>query len=72
MGSNPTFAGDNRRVEVHVVGVEFPDLDVYGQPARVEFVSHIRGQVTFTGMDALIDQMHMDVEHVSQELHTHA
>ncbi len=72
VGSNPTFAGDNRRVEVHVVGVEFPDLDVYGQPARVEFVSHIRGQVTFTGMDALIDQMHMDVEHVSQELHTHA
>lgn len=71
VGSNPTFAGDNRRVEAHVVGVEFPDMDVYGQPARVEFVSHVRGQVAFTGMEALIDQMRMDVEHVSQELRIH-
>ena len=71
VGSNPTFAGDNRRVEVHVVGVEFPDMDVYGQPARVEFVSHVRGQVAFTGMEALIDQMRVDVEHVARELRIH-
>lgn len=68
VGSNPTFAGDNRRVEVHVVGVEFPDMDVYGQPARVEFLCHIRGQVAFTGMDALIEQIRSDVELVAQEL----
>lgn len=68
VGSNPTFAGDCRRVEVHVVDVNFADLNVYGEPARVEFVSHIRGQVAFTGMDALIDQIRRDLVEVRAKL----
>lgn len=61
IGSNPTFDGNDRRVEAHVVGVEFPDMDVYGSHMRIEFESRIRGQVTFQGMNALIVQMHDDL-----------
>lgn len=68
VGSNPTFDGDDRRVEVNVVGVEFPDMDVYGEPARVEFIAHIRGQIEFSGMDTLIEQMRDDVKNVSKVL----
>lgn len=64
VGSNPTFDGQMRRVEAHVVDVEFPDLDVYGSGMTLEFVSRIRGQVTYDGMDALIAQMHRDVTDV--------
>jgi riboflavin kinase/FMN adenylyltransferase len=61
IGTNPTFEGNERRVEAHVVGVEFGQLDVYGTHMRIEFESRIRGQVTFDGMDALIVQMGQDL-----------
>ncbi|WAL41244.1 bifunctional riboflavin kinase/FAD synthetase [Brevibacterium sp. BRM-1] len=64
IGTNPTFDGCERRVEAHVVGVEFPDLDVYGAHMSIEFVARIRGQVAFEGMDALMEQMHRDLDDV--------
>ena len=41
-------------------GVE--DFDLYGQSVVVEFVERLRGQVTYTGPEALIDQMRLDVD----------
>ncbi|WP_101651727.1 bifunctional riboflavin kinase/FAD synthetase [Brevibacterium ihuae] len=64
IGTNPTFDGAERRVEAHIVDVAFPDLDVYGSGMTLEFVDRIRGQVTFDGMDALIAQMHRDIDDV--------
>lgn len=64
IGTNPTFDGAERRVEAHIVDVAFPDLDVYGSGMTLEFIERIRGQVTFDGMDALIAQMHRDIDDV--------
>lgn len=68
IGTNPTFEGCERRVEAHVIGVKFPDLDVYGAHMTVEFVARIRGQVAFDGMDALMVQMHDDLTAISRVL----
>ncbi|MGO1974348.1 MAG: bifunctional riboflavin kinase/FAD synthetase [Propionibacteriaceae bacterium] len=62
VGTNPTFHGVERRVEAYVLGRT--DLELYGVPISVDFVAHLRGQVTFDGVDALVEQMHHDVRQV--------
>lgn len=59
VGSNPTFDGVERRVETHVL--DRSDLELYGVGIRVEFVSRLRGQVKFEGIEPLITQMDADV-----------
>lgn len=63
VGTNPTFDGQERRVEAYVL--DRTDLDLYGAHAAVDFVERIRGQVRFEGPDALADlvaQMARDVD----------
>jgi riboflavin kinase/FMN adenylyltransferase len=36
--------------------------DLYGQPAAVGFVSHLRDEERFESVDALVEQMARDVE----------
>lgn len=60
VGSNPTFDGTERRVESHVLDRD--DLSLYGTEITVDFVEHLRGQVRFEGVEALIEQMAADVE----------
>ncbi|MDR2895812.1 MAG: riboflavin biosynthesis protein RibF [Propionibacteriaceae bacterium] len=59
VGANITFAGRQRRVEAHAIGVG--GLDLYDQPAVVEFMIHLRGQVRFASVDQLVSQMQVDV-----------
>lgn len=64
VGSNPTFVGASRRVEAHVIDrpVErTADFDLYGQQVVVEFVQRLRGMVAYTGAEALVTQMQLDV-----------
>jgi riboflavin kinase/FMN adenylyltransferase len=64
VGSNPTFDGVDRQVEAHVINrppERVQDFDLYGQSVIVEFVERLRGQVTYTGPEALIGQMELDV-----------
>ncbi len=70
VGTNPTFDGNVRRVEAYVLDKEFGEFDVYDRHMTLEFVARIRGQVTFTGMDELIVQMHEDIADVREVLHT--
>jgi riboflavin kinase/FMN adenylyltransferase len=63
IGTNPTFHGVERRVEAYVLDRD--DLDLYGAHVALDFVGHIRAQVTFEGenfLDALTAQMARDVE----------
>jgi len=60
VGTNPTFYGHERRVESYVLDRD--DLELYGREIAVDFVQRLRGQVKFDGVDALIDQMHSDVD----------
>lgn len=67
VGTNPTFEGLERRVESYVLDRD--DLELYGVEIAVDFYARLRGQVKYAGMDALIVQMHVDVEHARQVLH---
>ncbi|MHA6512125.1 bifunctional riboflavin kinase/FAD synthetase [Tessaracoccus sp. Z1128] len=60
VGTNPTFDGADRRVESYVL--DRTDLELYGAEVAVDFVERLRGQVRFTGIEPLIEQMHADVE----------
>ncbi|MCD5313860.1 bifunctional riboflavin kinase/FAD synthetase [Kineosporia babensis] len=59
VGTNPTFDGEERRVEAYVLDRD--DLDLYGERIAVEFVERLRPTLRFEGMDALIKQMNDDV-----------
>ncbi len=58
VGTNPTFEGERRTVEAHLLDF---DEDLYGVPVRVGFVHRLRGTETFDGVNALVRQMEQDV-----------
>ncbi|HYI56534.1 MAG TPA: bifunctional riboflavin kinase/FAD synthetase [Microlunatus sp.] len=68
VGTNPTFDGVQRRVEAYVLDRD--DLELYDVEIAVDFYTRLRGQVKYRGMEALIEQMHADVEQVRHILHT--
>jgi riboflavin kinase/FMN adenylyltransferase len=73
VGSNPTFEGVSRQVEAHVIDrpeEEIADFNLYGQRIVVEFVQRLRGQVAYTGPEALSEQMCLDVARSRQVLST--
>ena len=63
VGVNPTFGGDETttpvRVEAHLLDF---DGDLYGQTIRVEFWERMRDELRFDSTEALIEQMHRDIE----------
>lgn len=60
VGTNPTFDGEVRQVEAHVIGRD--DLDLYGEEVTVEFVALLRPTLRFSGVPELIAQMHTDCD----------
>lgn len=60
VGTNPTFDIPERTVEAYVLDRD--DLDLYGETVAIEFVQRLRGNVKFDSIDALIEQMHADVD----------
>ncbi len=60
VGTNPTFDGVERRVESYVLDRD--DLELYGVCVEVAFANRLRGQVRFGAVDALVEQMHDDVD----------
>lgn len=60
VGTNPTFDGAQRRVEAYVL--DRTDLDLYGEPAVLDFVALLRPTLRFDGVDELVEQMHQDVD----------
>ncbi|ROS77148.1 bifunctional riboflavin kinase/FAD synthetase [Cellulomonas sp. PhB143] len=60
VGTNPTFDGAERRVEAYVL--DRSDLDLYDERVAVDLVRRLRPTVRFEGVDALVTQMHDDVD----------
>jgi riboflavin kinase/FMN adenylyltransferase len=60
VGTNPTFDGVQHRVESYVL--DRTDLELYGVEVEVTFVDRLRGQERYDSVDALVDQMHLDVD----------
>jgi riboflavin kinase/FMN adenylyltransferase len=68
IGVRPTFGLSQRLIEAHLL--DFSD-DIYDENLRLEFVSRLRGQETFDGIDALITQMNRDVDNARSILEEH-
>jgi riboflavin kinase/FMN adenylyltransferase len=57
----PTFqTGRGELIEVYILDFEG---DIYGSELRVDFLQRLRGERRFESAQALIEQMHRDVEH---------
>lgn len=68
IGHNPTFGPGGLTVETHLLDF---DQDIYGKQLEVAFVERLRGEITFTGADALIAQIHKDAEQARKILRHH-
>jgi riboflavin kinase / FMN adenylyltransferase len=60
VGRRPTFYGDDGDLLVEAFLLDFSD-DLYGEQARVSFVSRLRDELAFDSTEALIAQMEQDV-----------
>jgi riboflavin kinase / FMN adenylyltransferase len=65
IGTNPTFSGRERRVEAYVL--DFTG-DLYGERVALDFVSRLREQRTYAGLEPLIEQITEDVAQVRHRL----
>ena len=67
IGINPTFTPDKRTVNVEAHLLDF-DRNLYGQNVTIEFVSRLRDELKYDSVEALVKQIHMDIEHTRQIL----
>lgn len=58
VGVRPTFGGRKRIVEAHLLDV---DLDLYDQRITLDFITRLRDEQRFAGIDALKTQIASDV-----------
>ena len=65
IGVRPTFDLTQRLVEVFIM--DFSE-DLYGKTVGVEFITKVRDQEKFDGLDALIKQINQDVDDCRQVL----
>lgn len=59
IGNTPTFHGTGQRIEAHLLDFEGR---LYGEPVRIEFERRLRDQRAFDSPEALVRQLHCDVE----------
>jgi riboflavin kinase/FMN adenylyltransferase len=67
LGRRPTFYehADHSLLEAHLLDF---DADLYGEMAKVCFAKFLRSERKFDGVDALIAQLAIDVEHAREAL----
>ena len=65
IGVRPTFGLTERLVEVYILDF---DGDLYGRELEVEFVDKLRDQETFSSLEALVDQINLDVANTREAL----
>ncbi|MGH2509993.1 MAG: riboflavin kinase, partial [Ktedonobacteraceae bacterium] len=59
IGVRPTFDGQTRLVEAHLLDVE--GLDLYNQCMSIHFIARLRSEQRFANLDALKAQIAEDV-----------
>ena len=60
IGIRPTFGGGRRLVEIYIL--DFARW-IYGEELEVFFIERLRDELKFDSIQALLDQMTLDVEH---------
>jgi riboflavin kinase/FMN adenylyltransferase len=69
IGTNPTFAGNERRVEAFVL--DFAG-DLYGEHVGLSFTARLRDTLRFDGVEPLVAQMAIDVERTRALVRDHS
>ena len=69
IGTNPTFAGRERRVEAYVLDFEG---DLYGERVGLAFTTRLRDTVRFGTVEELVEQMDTDVRRTRELLTGHS
>ncbi|MDR1272282.1 MAG: riboflavin biosynthesis protein RibF [Clostridiales Family XIII bacterium] len=59
VGMNPTVGGKSITVESHIIGF---DANIYGKCLTVDFLSMIRGEKKYAGLDELKRGIHADID----------
>jgi riboflavin kinase / FMN adenylyltransferase len=67
VGVRPTVKTDQAVPNVEAYLLDF-DRDIYGQHLKLDFVARLRDELKFDSLEALIDQMHDDVQKTRQIL----
>jgi|DEB19_MinimDraft_2_1074335.scaffolds.fasta_scaffold08377_3 riboflavin kinase/FMN adenylyltransferase len=57
IGNNPTIKDKGRSIEVNIFDFE---KEIYTENLKIEFVSKLRNEEKFNGLDALKNQLHLD------------
>jgi riboflavin kinase/FMN adenylyltransferase len=67
IGRRPTFYENSHEslVEAHLLGFKG---DLYGTSARLSFISHLRDERKFNGIDELVGQLKMDIQQTARVL----
>lgn len=60
VGTNPTFGGEARRLEAHILDWAGP-LDRYDWPLAIDLVAWLRDQIAYGALEPLIEQIHRDI-----------
>jgi len=69
IGIRPTFDVDPRpTVETFIIDF---DENVYGRELRIDLLERLRGELKFDSAEALVDQMHKDIEGTRAYFRTH-
>lgn len=63
VGVRPTFGGQQRLVEAHLLDVQ---LDLYDQRITIDFIARLRNEQRFNGIDALKTQIAADTQQARQ------
>jgi len=67
IGFNPTFTPDKTIPSLEAHLLDF-DHDLYGQEVKLEFVARLRDELKFNSVDALLEQIHNDINKTSELL----
>jgi riboflavin kinase/FMN adenylyltransferase len=62
IGTNPTVQGTRLTIETHILDF---NADIYGQQLTIAFRKRLRGEAMFDSLDALKEQIRLDVEAAS-------
>jgi riboflavin kinase/FMN adenylyltransferase len=61
-------------LETHLLNFPVPGINdnLYGQVLRVEFLARLRDEQRFSGLEALVAQIHADIAQAQQIFQQHA
>ena len=69
IGTNPTFTPDKQTLSVEAYLLDFAE-DIYDEMLTLEFVQRLRAELKYDSVNALIEQIHRDVEQTRELLGT--